>query len=83
MNEHLPECPTHQALAYSEMVCAEWGICDRLRAAEQRERARLLTDNSGFGWAYSEGVKAARDAVTALLQKKASSTGAPASLIYI
>jgi hypothetical protein len=68
MSDHLPEC----GIATADPEDLPYCICDRLRAVEQRvrkeeciayEEAVVLAEAES----YAEGVKAARDAVEALL----------------
>jgi hypothetical protein len=53
-----------------EELNAEWAAAmDAATAQAHRdERARLLTDNSGFGWAYEQGQRDEREKAIALVR---------------
>ena len=75
MTEHLPECPTENAVCHkawpTSHECVDCRcICPELRACEQRMREEHRHRCSGCDWCYSDGVlealDAARKAVSAL-----------------
>jgi hypothetical protein len=64
VSDHLPECLLYDATLM--LPC----ICDRLRAAEQRQGA--LSYAHGLDHGYAAGIKAARDAVAAFFLNRDS-----------
>lgn len=75
---HYPECPasrpdTPHVVSIAAEACQFWGICDRLRACEERVRDEMRQPDPGINesaaYARAEGfglgVQAAREAVAA------------------